>query len=87
MWTKIQNLVIAFSVWIFITLIAMALLGNLDPMIFFISCLLGFLIIFDITGPFTVRPKWKSRVWILTAVGIGIFVIIAAQKMIKIIRP
>ncbi|MCM1567436.1 MAG: hypothetical protein NC238_16130 [Dehalobacter sp.] len=87
MWTKIQGLVILFSIWIFITLIAMALLGNLDPTMFFILCLLGFLIIFDITGPYTVRPKWKSRVWILTAVGIGIFVVIAAQKMIELILP
>ena len=85
MWTKIQGLVILFSVWVLITITAMALLGNMDPSIFFIICLLGFLIIFDITGPYTVRPKWKSRVYILTIIGIAIFAIIASQKLYDII--
>jgi hypothetical protein len=92
MWTKIQGLVILFSAWIFIVVTAMALLGGgLDEAGFFstyfILCLLGFLIIFDITGPYTVRPGWKSRVTILTAIGIGVFVLIAAQKLIDLIGP
>lgn len=84
---KSQTLVFLFGAWVFLTILAMTLLGSLDPVTYFIVCLLGFLIIFDLSGPFTVNPRWKSRVQLLTVIGIAIFAVIAAQKLIEIIVP
>lgn len=82
---KSQLLVFLFGGWIVLVLAGLALLGSLEIVNFFILCLIGFLIIFDLSGPYTVRPKWKARVKNLTVLGILIFAAIAAVTLIKII--
>jgi hypothetical protein len=54
---------------------------------FFILCFIGFLIIVETTGPFTTRPRWKSRVNALIIIGLIIFAVIVFVKVENIIAP
>jgi hypothetical protein len=87
MLTKSQRLVFIFGAWVILTLAGLSLLGSLDVIYFFILCLIGFLIIFDLSGPYTVKPLWKLRVRNITVLGILVFIIIAATKLVEVVGP
>lgn len=85
MMTKSQKLAMMFGGWVLFVLVALTMLGNPGVIYYFILCLLGFLIIFDLSGPYTIRPKWKSKVITLTILGIAIFAIIAIVTFAEVI--
>ena len=53
MLTKNQRLVFAFGGWALLILTILILLNSLDFEYFFVLCLIGFLIIVELSGPFT----------------------------------
>jgi hypothetical protein len=87
MYTKSQWLVIIFSGWVLTVLVLLSVLNSLDYVYFFILCLIGFLIIVEVTGPFTTRPRWKSRVNVLIVIGLIAFSAIVITKVMEIIGP
>jgi len=87
MYTKSQWLVIIFSGWVLTVLVLLSVLNSLDYVYFFILCLIGFLIIVEVTGPFTTRPRWKSRVNVLIVIGLIAFAAIVLTKVMEIIGP
>ncbi len=87
MYTKSQWLVIIFSGWILTVLVLLSVLNSLDYVYFFILCLIGFLIIVEVIGPFTTRPRWKSRINALIVIGLIAFAAIVLTKVMEIIGP
>ncbi|CAJ36749.1 hypothetical protein [Methanocella arvoryzae] len=85
MLTKNQRLVLAFGGWALLTLAILVLLNSLDIEYFFVLCLIGFLIIVELSGPFTTKPKWRSRVNIVILAGVAIFALIVVRKVLEII--
>jgi hypothetical protein len=85
MYTKSQWLVIIFSGWILTVLVLLSLLNSLDYVYFFILCLIGFLIIVEVAGPFTTKPRWKSRINILVIIGLIAFAAIVVTRVWDII--
>jgi len=85
MLTKSQKLSYIFGAWVFVVLALLTLFQSLDPEYFFVLCLIGFLIIVELSGPFTVRPEWRKRVNVAIVVGVFIFGLIVANKVLNIL--
>lgn len=85
MMTKNYQLIYVFGAWMFIVLALLTLFQSLSPEYFFVLCLIGFLIIVELSGPFTVRPEWRRRVNIVIIVGVLLFGLIVAEKVLDIL--
>jgi hypothetical protein len=85
MLTKSQRLVYIFGAWALIVLVLMALLRSLNYEYFFILALIGFIIIVLLSGPFTVKPAWRSRVNIVIILGALVFCAIVVKETLDII--
>lgn len=85
MLTKSQKLVYIFGGWMFVVLSLLVLFGSINYEYFFVLCLIGFLIIVELSGPFMVKPAWRSRVNIVIAIGVVIFAFIVLKKVVDII--
>ncbi|HEY3422991.1 MAG TPA: hypothetical protein VGK13_07495 [Methanocellaceae archaeon] len=85
MLTKNYQLIYVFGAWMFVVLALLALFRSLSPEYFFVLCLIGFLIIVELSGPFTVRPAWRKRVNIVIIVGVLIFGLVVAKKVLDIL--
>lgn len=86
MFTKNQWLVVFFSIWALVALSVLVLLKSLDYQYFFVLCLIGFLILVELSGPFMTKPAWKRRVNIIIAIGVVLFAFIVYSKVMEIIR-
>jgi hypothetical protein len=85
MMTKSQKLVVTFGGWIFTVLAILTIFQSLNYEYFFVLCLIGFLIIVELSGPFTTKPRWRSRVNIAILIGVIIFSIIVINKVLEIL--
>lgn len=73
------------SGWMFMVLFFLIIDNNLDPEIFFVLNLIGFLVLVELTSPFNFKPEWKQRLkWVLLVGAIG-FLIIVTRKVMKIL--
>lgn len=79
--TRSRKVVVAFAALSFILLGALAAYRVADVALYFNLALIGFLMILGLSGPFTVKPKWRSRAGIVIAVGGLIFLAIVLQKI------
>ncbi len=86
MLTKSQRLVYVFGGWVLVVLALLALFNSVNYEYFFVLCLIGFLVIVELSGPFTVKPAWRSRVNIVIALGVLIFTIIIVEKVLAILN-
>ena len=83
---KSQKMVYIFGGWILGVLTLLAMFNSISYEYFFVLCLIGFLIIVELSGPFTVRPAWRSRVNIVIAIGVIIFSLIVIKKVLDILN-
>jgi hypothetical protein len=74
-----------FSGWVLLVLSLLLLFNSLSYEYFFVLCLIGFLIIVELSGPYTVRPKWKLWVNVFITIGTIIFALIVAGKVLDIV--
>ena len=86
MLTKSQKLVYIFGGWILVVLALLALFNSINYEYFFVLCLIGFLVIVELSGPFTVRPAWRSRVNIAIILGVILFTVIIVEKVLAILN-
>jgi hypothetical protein len=86
MLTKSQRLVYVFGGWVLVVLSLLALFNSINYEYFFVLCLIGFLVIVELSGPFTVKPAWRSRVNIVIALGVLIFTFIVIEKVFAILN-
>ena len=86
MLTKGQKLVYIFCGWMLIVLTLLALFNSINFEYFFVLCLIGFLVIVELSGPFTVRPAWRTRVNIIIIIGVLIFSLIIIEKVLAILN-
>jgi hypothetical protein len=85
MLTKGQKIVYTFGGWVLLVLSLLLLFNSLSYEYFFVLCLIGFLIIVELSGPYTVRPKWRLWVNVFILMGTVIFALIVAQKVLDIV--
>jgi hypothetical protein len=77
---KSQRIVVIFGAWAFLALAVLAVFGSLSYEYFFVLCLIGFLVIVELSGPFASRPRWRSRVNAVILPDVVVFALIASMK-------
>jgi hypothetical protein len=84
--TKAQRIVMTFGGWAFFVLATLLIFNVLSLEFYFMLCLIGFLVIVHMSGPFISRPKWRSRLnWFIVA-SIIIFFLIVIGKVLDILK-
>lgn len=86
MLTKSQRLVYVFGGWVLVVLSLLALFNSINYEYFFVLCLIGFLVIVELSGPFTVKPAWRSRINIVIILGVLLFTLIIVEKVLAILN-
>ena len=69
------------------TVLALSLLESLTPELFFVVSLIGFLVVVELTAPFTVTPRWRARLKWLVLVGLLAFGYIVIRRILEILPP
>lgn len=73
--------------WMAVGLVALAALDALTLDLFFVVSLIGFLVIFEVTAPVNVTPRWRARLkWLLLA-GLAGFAYVIADRILAILPP
>jgi hypothetical protein len=80
---KNQLLSYVFGVWAFGVLALQILFNNLSYDLFVGLCLLGFLIIVELLGPYKMRLAWRSNLNIMIGVGLLAFSIIVVFNVLN----
>jgi hypothetical protein len=78
--------VVTFGGLASLTLAVLMLFNVLSFELYFMLCLLGFMAIVHLNGPFVFRPAWRSRANVVIFVGIVVFVLIVMGKVFEILK-
>lgn len=71
--------------WLLATVLVLALLESLEPELLFVVSLIGFLVVVELTAPFNVTPRWRSRLKWLIALGLAVFGYVVVQRILEIL--
>ena len=80
-----QQFVHAQAAWMFATLLLLAVLGALSLELYFVLSLIGLLVVVELTAPFNVTPRWRSRLKWLIALGVLVFVAVVVRRILLIL--
>jgi hypothetical protein len=69
------------------SILALSLLGSLSYELFFVVSLIGFLVVVELTAPFNVTPRWRSRLKWIIAIGLLVFGYIVVRRILAILPP
>ncbi|NHN46434.1 hypothetical protein G9464_02305 [Halostella sp. JP-L12] len=73
--------------WMLATIVCLSVLGSLSLELFFVVSLIGFLVVVELTAPFSVTPRWRARLkWIILA-GLAGFAYIVVRRILEILPP
>lgn len=81
---KQRKIVVLFAGWTFTLLALLAVYKSIPYDLFFSLAFIGLLILIGLSGPFTVKPAWRSRIDLIIVAGAVIFLIIVAWKIYAI---
>ena len=84
--TKAQRIVVMTGGWAVFVLATLLVLNLLSLELYFMLCLIGFLVIAQMSGPFVSRPLWRSRVNLVIVAGIVAFGLIVAGKVLGMLQ-
>lgn len=73
--------------WMCGVALCLALLDALTYELFFVTSLIGFLIVTELTAPFMVTPRWRRRLRWLIAIGLIGFAVIVIRRILAILPP
>lgn len=73
--------------WMLAVVVVLSALGALDLELFFVLSLIGFLVVVELTAPFSVTPKWRRRLPWLIAAGLLVFGVIVVRRILEILPP
>jgi hypothetical protein len=82
-----QRFVHAQAAWMLAVLLVLAVLGALSYDLFFILSLIGLLVVIELTAPFNVTPRWRSRLKWLVVLGLLGFAYIVIRRILEILPP
>lgn len=82
-----QRFIHGQTAWMLGTIIALSLLNSLSMELFFVVSLIGFLVMVELTAPFNVTPRWRSRLKWLIFLGLIGFTYIVIKRILAILPP
>ncbi|WP_049902586.1 hypothetical protein [Halococcus agarilyticus] len=80
-----QRFIYGQTAWMLATIVGLALLGSLSLELFFVVSLIGFLIVTELTAPFSVTPRWRARLRWIVLVGLLGFGYIVVRRILEIL--
>jgi hypothetical protein len=83
--TRRERFIRAQVAWMTAALLVLALLDALTLELFFVVCLIGFLVVVELTAPFSVTPTWRARLKWIIAVGLAVFGYIVVRRILEIL--
>ncbi len=85
MFTSAQRIAMTFGGLASVVLAVLMLFDVLSFEVYYTLCLLGFMAIVHLYGPFVSRPRWRSRANVIIFIGVLIFILIVLGKVIDIL--
>jgi hypothetical protein len=82
-----QQFIIGQMAWSVGAVVVLTLLGALSLELFFVVSLIGFLVLVELTAPFTVTPVWRRRLRWVIAFGLLVFGYIVTRRIVEILPP
>lgn len=82
-----QRFVLGQAVWMLGTLLLLVALSALSLDLFFVCSLVGFLVLVELTAPFTVTPQWRRRLKWVVLVGLAGFGCIVIRRLLEDLPP
>jgi hypothetical protein len=80
-----HQFIVGHTAWMLLSILALALLGALSLELFFVLSLIGFLVIVELTAPFSVTPDWRRRLRWLIVLGLIGFGYIVIRRILAIL--
>ncbi|QCJ45998.1 hypothetical protein [Haloprofundus sp. MHR1] len=71
--------------WMLGVVVILTLLDALSLELVFVCSLIGFLVIVELTAPFSVTPQWRSRLRWVIVLGLAVFGYIVVQRILEIL--
>lgn len=73
--------------WLLGAVLLLTLLDALSLELFFVVSLIGFLVVLELTAPFNVTPRWRSRLKWIVLVGLVVFGLVVVRRILEILPP
>lgn len=73
--------------WMLGAVLVLVLLDSLSFELVFVVSLIGFLVVVELTAPFSVTPQWRARLKWLIVIGLAVFGYIVIQRILAILPP
>lgn len=73
------------TAWMLASVLMLVLLDTLTIELFFVLSLIGFLIVTELTAPFAVTPRWRSRLRWVIILGLIVFSVIVVRRILEIL--
>ena len=73
--------------WMLGTLLLLVVLDSLTLEIFFVISLIGFIFVIELTAPFAVAPRWRSRLKWIVLLGLAVFAYLVSERILAILPP
>lgn len=75
------------TAWMLGSLFILTLLDAVTLELVFVIGLIGFLVVIELTAPFTITPTWRRRLKWLIAFGLLIFAAIVIKRILAVLPP
>jgi hypothetical protein len=73
--------------WALSVVLVLALLDALSYELVFVTSLIGFLVITELTAPFAISPAWRRRLLYVIGGGLIVFSYIVIRRILEILPP
>ena len=73
--------------WALGVVLVLTLLDAMSYELVFVTSLIGFLVITELTAPFAITPAWRHRLLYVIAGGLLVFAYIVIQRILEILPP
>lgn len=80
-----QRFIYGQTAWMLATLVCLSLLGTLSLELFFVVSLIGFLVVVELTAPFAVTPRWRTRLRWVILLGLLGFGYVVVRRVLTIL--
>lgn len=73
--------------WLSGSLLVLVLLEAFTVELFFVVALIGFLVVTELTAPFSITPAWRKRLRWLILLGLLGFAYVVVKRILDILPP
>jgi len=80
-----ERFVVGQTAWMLAAVLALALLDAFSYELFFVVSLIGFLVVTELTAPFAVTPRWRSRLKWVILLGLAGFAYVVVRRILAIL--